>query len=176
MLIRFIGVMNPLKYASMFPTQRARLVIIIPWMAGFLLLTSRPFFHTFVEFFSFIALGIELSVLGFIITTFALMALRIKKHKQSFSRSCIQSKISAISGTIIMTFIFLVLIPDVISLTMLVDESSSLAQQLLTTLATYTSLHMLITSLIQSFIYMVIVLKETKLDGKYFIGPCRRLE
>ena len=124
MLDRFIGIMSPFRYLDIFPKRRARLLIIFTWILGLILLLPRHFFSSFMEFCPFAALGIELIVLAFVITAFTLMALKIRRHKQRFSRSRIQSQISTVAALIISTFVLLVLLPDVIISTALILDSS----------------------------------------------------
>ena len=124
MLDRFIGIMCPLKYVKIFAKSRARLIIIVTWILGLLLLVPRAFAGSYMAFGPFIALTIDLSVLGFAIPAFILMTFKIRKHKQRFSRSHIQSRISTVAGLIIGSFVFLVLLPDIITSALLNVSSS----------------------------------------------------
>ena len=128
MLDRFIGVVCPLKYASFFIRRKAGLIIIITWILGMIFLVPRLWFSTYLEFCSFIALAIELAVLGFIIFAFTLMAFTIRKHRQQFSRSNVQSRVSIVGGLIVGTFVLLVLLPEIFTSKAILDTSVSFAE------------------------------------------------
>ena len=127
-LDRFIGVMSPLKYPSIFPKRRAHLIIIITWIVGLVLIVPRSWFSKYREFCSPTALAIELTVLVFIITAFTLMALKIQKHRKRFSRSNVQSRVSVVGGLIVGTFVLLVMLPEIINNITILDTSISLAE------------------------------------------------
>ena len=128
MLDRFIGVMSPLKYPSIFPKRRAGLVIIITWSLGSVLLVPRLWFSKYLEFCPLIALAIELAVLGFIIIAFTIMVLKLRKHRQEFSRSNVQSRVLVVGGLIVGTSVLLVLLPEIINSIAILDTSVSLAE------------------------------------------------
>ena len=124
MLDRFIGGMKPLKYANIFPKRKARLIIIIIWSFGLVLLVPRVNFTSWVEFCPVIAVTLELPVLLFIIITYSLMVFRLKKHRKSFSASHIQSRISKVAAAIIISFVLLLVMPDLmVSATLLKDST-----------------------------------------------------
>ena len=112
MLDRFIGVMHAMRYMNLFPEKRARLIIVVSWILGLVLLVPRLFYRSFRYFGPIVAFTMELSNLGFFITAFTLMAFKIRKHKQTFSNSRVQSRISKVAGLIIGSFVLLVLLPE----------------------------------------------------------------
>ena len=129
MLDRFVGGMKPLKYARIFPERRARLIIIIIWIFGLALLVPRAKLTSWLEFCPVIAVSLELPVLLFIITAYSLVAFKLRKHRQSFSASRIQSQISKVAAAIIISFVLLIVLPDFIVSATFLKNSISLKDE-----------------------------------------------
>ena len=126
MLDKFIGVVYPLKHEKLFPKRRARIVIITTWILGLVLSAPRLLFPSSHKILSFSSLTIQLFVLGFITIAFPIMAFKIRKHKESFSNSHIQSRISTAAGLITISFVLLVILPEIIVSAALLRFSSDL--------------------------------------------------
>ena len=127
MLDRFIGVMNPLRYKNIFPKRRVRLVVIVTWIFGLVLLIPRAKFESWDAFCPIISFVIELLVLVFIIIAYTLMAFKIRKHRQRFPGSRIQPRISKVAMGIIISFTVLVLVPEIVLAVRLVLNMESIA-------------------------------------------------
>ena len=71
---------------------------------------------------------IQLFVLEYIIMAFAIMAFKIRKHKEWLSRSPIQSRISTVAGLIVVSFVLLVIFPEIIVSAAVLSASDDISE------------------------------------------------
>ena len=111
---RFLGVTFPIKYSDIFPKRRAKLmpltICIVAVIFMLPLLSSNP--RNWSRYLQFTALAFEILVLTSAIITYSWIGIKIRNQGNQFGRKNAASRVLKVATLIILTFVCLVVIPE----------------------------------------------------------------
>ena len=115
---RFIAIAFPWKYRSIFNKTKAVMMVLSTWMCVLFIAVPALLINDYEtarqNYLWALALGIELTVVGFSIVAYTLIELIVLRQRKLAGRANTGSKILKVATIIIITYVLLEVIPSVV--------------------------------------------------------------